>query len=326
MAVEKKLLNLRVRSITYEAEGINSYELVDPAGGELPSFSAGSHIDVHTPGNLVRQYSLCNAPSERHRYVIGVLCDENGTGGSKSMHQNVRAGSLITVSAPRNNFPLSENAKRSLLVAGGIGVTPIMAMMERLDAAGTDFVLHFCTRTPQHMPFGDRLKRLIRDGRAVCHHDGGEPSRGLDIFALLKNYEPGTHLYYCGPQGMMLAAKAASAHWPSGTVHCEYFTPPPQPKPATADELGGTDEFRVKLASSGNIFVVPRNKSIVEVLRENGVDVETSCESGACGTCRTRYVEGEPEHNDFVLSDAEQEQFVMICCARSKAPMLILDM
>ena len=320
-------MELRVRRITNEAEGINTFELVDPDGSDLPAFAAGAHIDVHVPGGFLRQYSLCNDPRERRRYVVGVLDDPAGTGGSRAMHRSVRAGDRITISHPRNNFPVREEAKRHLLLAGGIGVTPMMAMIERLEATGADFTMHYCTRSVAQTAFRDRLAGLAARDRVVNHYDGGDPARGLDIPGLLARHEEGTHLYYCGPTGFMLATREGSAHWPPETVHFEYFAPVPQEKPAAGEAVDpGDAEFQVTLSSTGATYNVPADKSIVDVLRDNGIDVDTSCEAGTCGTCKTHYLEGEPDHNDFVLTDAEQREWVMICCARSRSERIVLDL
>ena len=325
MAVET--MQLRVRQITNEAEGINTFEFVDPDGKDLPKFAAGSHIDVHIPGEFLRQYSLCNDPRERHRYVVGVLNDPNSTGGSRSIHENVRAGDLITISRPRNNFPIIEDAKYHLLVAGGIGVTPMMAMIEQLKTMNADFTMHYCTKSEEQTAFRERLVELAAAGRVVNHYDGGDPSKGLDIAGLLKDRKDGTHLYYCGPTGFMRAAKGGSAHWLSETAHFEYFAPVDIEKPASdpaADLVGG--EFQVTISSTGAAYSIPKDQSIVDVLREYGIDVDTSCEAGTCGTCKTHYLEGEPDHNDFVLTDTEQKEWVMICCARSKSQNIVLDL
>ena len=317
-------MQLLVRSIALEAKGINAYELVDPAGAALPPFTAGSHIDVKLAGNFIRQYSLCNDPRERHRYVIGVLNVVGGRGGSKSMHESVRVGDLLNISAPRNNFSLAQGASRHVLLAGGIGVTPMMAMVETLSARGADFSLLYCSRSPELTAFRDRLKRHAKAGRVVFHHDEGDPARGLDVVAALREHEPGTHLYCCGPGGLMKAVAAATAHWPAGTVHFEFFSTPVAAA-APLRQADRPDIFQVRLASNGAVYTVPPDRSIVEVLRENGVECETSCEAGICGTCRTRYLEGSPEHHDFLLSDEEHEEFVLICCARSQSDMLVLD-
>ena len=329
-----ELLSVRVRSVRYEAEDINSYELEAPDGGELPPFTAGAHIDLHFGDGRIRQYSLANDPTERRRYVVGILRDRAGRGGSVAIFENVHAGRIVTISAPRNHFPLAGAARRHLLLAGGIGVTPMMSMLAQLERDNADFLLHYCTRSPQKTAFRELLSRTGVAGRVRYYHDDGDPRKGLDIAALLRERPDGTHLYYCGPPGFMTAVEAACAHWPKESVHFEYFTPP---TPSVGDAaLGASGKaasagpavpsgFQVRLASTGALYDVPNDKSIVEVLREQGIDVETSCESGLCGTCRTRYLDGEPEHHDYVLDDDERDQYVMICCARSKSPVLVLD-
>jgi vanillate O-demethylase ferredoxin subunit len=216
---------LRIRSITYLAERINGYELVDREGSELPPFEAGAHISVRLGDGLVRDFSLWNDPAERARYCIAVLREPEGR-GSREWHEVVRAGDLVEASLPRNNFPLVAEAERYLLIAGGIGITPIMAMIAELRRRRADFRLHYCTRSPEATAFLDDLAVLAAQGRVMFHYDGGDPTRGLDIAATLRDRPPGTHLYYCGPAGMMAAAAAASSHWPPETVHCEYFVGP----------------------------------------------------------------------------------------------------
>ncbi|MPW22251.1 2Fe-2S iron-sulfur cluster binding domain-containing protein [Paraburkholderia sp. CNPSo 3157] len=323
------MLELRVRSIVNEAIGINAYELVAPGDDLLPAFTAGSHIDVHIPGGFVRQYSLCNDPRERHRYLIGVLNVVDGRGGSAALHAGVRAGDALRVSTPRNNFQLSERARHHLLIAGGIGITPMLAMVETLEARGDSYTLHYCAREPRRAAFLDRLEGQFKRGRAIAHYDRGVPSDGLPVTDLLRKPEPGTHLYYCGPVGLMSAIARASAHWPQGTVHCEYFAAPPAVWPRETGEAAdavATGGFRIKIASSGQLLSVPAEKSIVQVLREAGMSCETSCEAGVCGTCKTRYLEGTPEHCDYVLDDVEKGEYLMPCCSRSKSELLVLDL
>ena len=194
-------MQLRVRSITYLAEAINGYELVDPRGRDLPRFAAGSHIAVRLGGGLLRDYSLCNDPAERRRYCIAVLRERDGE-GSRQLHETVRVGDPVEVSLPRNNFPLAEEAERHLFLAGGIGITPIMAMIAELRRCGGEFLLHYCTRSPEATAFREELDLLAAQGRVRFHHDGGDPRRGLDIAAALREPQPGTHLYYCGPAGL----------------------------------------------------------------------------------------------------------------------------
>jgi ferredoxin-NADP reductase len=214
---------LRIRSITYLATRINSYELVDPAGQDLPRFTAGSHISVRLSEEIVRDFSLWNDPTEHARYCVAVLREGPG---SERLHEKARVGNFVAASRPRNNFPLASKAERHLLIAGGIGITPIMAMITELRRRRAEFHLHYCTRSPEETAFLDYLAVLAAQGRVQFHHDGGDPANGLDIAATLRDCRPGTHLYYCGPAGMMAAAAAASAHWPAGSVHFEFFAGP----------------------------------------------------------------------------------------------------
>ena len=313
---------VRVQAIVWEADAIASFELRDPLGRPLPAFTAGSHIDLHIKPDLVRQYSLCNDPAERHRYVIAALREDHGRGGSRALHEDTRVGDIVTIRGPRNHFPLAADASRHLLLAGGIGVTPMMAMIAQLEACGQRYRLYYCTRSPQKTAFAERLAPLVTADKVVIHHDGGDPARSLDLGALLRDVEPGAHVYYCGPAGFMETARRACAHWPSDTVHFEYFTPPAD---AIASNVGNR-AFKVKLLRSGLELDVPADKTIVDVLRAHDVFIETSCENGVCGTCLTRYAGGEPEHRDFVLDESDRKEFVMVCCARSKTPVLTLDL
>ena len=213
---------LRIRSITYLAARINDYELVDPDGKDLPPFTAGAHISVRLMEGIVRDFSLWNDPAERVRYCIAVLREGHA---ASWLHEEVRVGNLVAVSVPRNNFPLAA-AERHLLIAGGIGITPIMAMIAELRRRRAEFHVHYCTRSPDETAFLDELAMLAALGRLQFHHDGGDPANGLDIAAALRECRPGTHLYCCGPAGMMAATSAASDHWPPGTVHFEFFAGP----------------------------------------------------------------------------------------------------
>lgn len=330
MAVSQDRLRVRVRSITYQGDFINAYEVVDLEGGELPAFTAGAHVDLYFRDGRVRQYSLASDPRERRRYVFAVQREENGRGGSKAIFDMVHVGRELSISAPRNNFPLSPDARHHLFLAGGIGITPIMSMIRHLEATGGRYTLHYSTRTRARTAFQEELSPLEAQGKVRLYHDGGDPTRGLNIAETLKGRADGTHLYYCGPSGYMAAIKAASAHWPARAVHCEYFTAPAGDlagpvADGDADSAIGVG-FQVRINSTGTVYDVPNDKSIATVLRENGIDVPTSCESGLCGTCRTRYLAGTPEHRDHILSEEEKIRDVLICCARSRTPMLVLDL
>jgi len=314
-------MRLRVRSIIHLAEGINGYELVDPGGRDLPRFSAGAHVGVRL-SHFWRDYSLWNDPAERRRYCIAVLREQQGK-GSRYLHDATRVGDLVEVSLPRNHFPLADDAERHLLLAGGIGITPIMAMVAELKRRQADFTLHYCTRSPEHTAFREELDLLAALGRVFFHYDGGNPEQGLDIAALLRERQPGAHLYYCGPSGMMAAAAAASAHWPSGTVHCEYFAGPDAAAPA---RLEADRPFRVRLAKSGGEYAVPPGETILDVLRRAGVETRSSCELGYCGACLTRYVAGEVDHRDPILGEVARRTHLLICCSRAAGDLLELDL
>lgn len=332
LAMGPKRLMVRVQAIRYQGEDLNEYELVDLEGKELPPFTAGSHVDLYFRDGRVRQYSLCNSERERHRYRIVVQRDAAGRGGSKAIFERVHVGRRLVISHPRNNFPLAEG-RRHLLLAGGIGITPLLAMAYSLADRGQAFTLHYCTRTPERTAFLRDLMPLVESGSVVLHHDGGDPSKGLDIRALLAQPQADTHLYYCGPVGFMRAVAAASEHWPKGSVHWEYFTPSrdqaaneSQAASGDASESDIPVGFEVKIASTGQVFEVPNDKTILQVLRDNGFDVPSSCESGLCGTCKTRYLEGTPDHRDYILEDQEKESHVLVCCSRAKTPTLVLDL
>lgn len=319
-----KPIPVRVNCIRQEADGISSFELVRPDAGDLPSFTAGAHISVHMSDDLSRQYSLCNDPAERHRYVVAVLREAGGRGGSKAMHDALKEGQEILVSAPVNHFELAgRGATFHLMLAGGIGVTPMMAMIEELERQEKPYLMHYCTRSPEKTAFLDRLQPRIEAGNVILHHDDGDPSRGLDVKAVLEKYEIGKHLYACGPAGFMEAINASVGAWPPHAVHQEYFTA----REMTEEERAwDAKPFKVKVLSSNQIIDVPAGRSITSVLREFGINIQTDCEEGYCGTCITHYVEGEPVHRDTVLDAGDREDYVMICCARAKSDLLVLDL
>ncbi|MEX1165740.1 MAG: PDR/VanB family oxidoreductase [Hydrogenophaga sp.] len=317
-------LSVRVASKTLEALDIQRFELVDANGGALPAFAAGSHIDVFLPNGLIRQYSLCNSPSETHRYVLGVLRDPASRGGSVAMHGAVKEGDVLQISTPKNHFALAAGAQRSLLLAGGIGVTPILCMAEQLAEQGERFEMHYCTRERERTAFFDRIAESAFASNVTFHFDAGAAAQKLDIPALLTQPEAGCHLYVCGPKGFIHAVldQAKTAGWPDAQVHCEFFA---------GEEVkaqAGDGSFHIKLASSGRLIVVPADTTVVKALTDAGVEVITSCEQGVCGTCLTRVMEGEIDHRDQYLTPEEQaanDQFLP-CCSRAKSAMLVLDL
>ncbi|MEJ7930876.1 PDR/VanB family oxidoreductase [Ramlibacter sp. AN1015] len=313
-------MELTVVSRTPQAEGIDSFELARADGGPLPAFSAGSHIDVHLPGGLVRQYSLCNDQTEQHRYRIAVLRDPASRGGSVAMHERVKPGDRITVSEPRNHFPL-EHAPHTLLLAGGIGITPLLCMAQRLATAGASFELHYCTRSLARTAFRDEVTAFGE--RTRLHLDDGDAAQKLDLPAVLSAQPAGTRLYVCGPAGFIdFVVQAAKARgWPADRIHLEYFGAAPQ-------DTAGDGAFEVRLASTGKTYTIPADKSVTSALHEQGVEILVSCEQGVCGTCLTRVLEGECDHRDLYLTDEEKErndQFTP-CCSRAKSAVLVLDL
>lgn len=317
------LLSVRVARKSIEAEDICSLELVSADGAPLPAFAAGSHIDVQLPGGPTRQYSLCNDPAETHRYLIAVLRDARSRGGSAAVHERVKVGDTLVISAPKNHFALAHDASSHLLLAGGIGVTPLLCMAERLAHAGADFEMHYCTRSPARTAFRQRIAVAPFASRVAFHFDDGEAAQKLDIAALLAAPRAGQHLYVCGPKGFMDAVlgSARAQGWPQAQIHYEFFG-------ADAAPAAGDGGFEVMLASSGRVIKVAPDRSVVQALAEAGVSVATSCEQGVCGTCLTRVIEGEPDHRDLYLTPQEQaanDQFLP-CCSRAKSARLVLDL
>jgi vanillate O-demethylase ferredoxin subunit len=316
------MIEVVVTSRNNEALDICSYELTCAQGGQLPGFSAGAHIDVHLPGGLIRQYSLCNHPNERHRYLIGVLKDAASRGGSQSMHEQVNRGDRLFISEPRNLFPLVAEGRRSLLFAGGIGITPILCMAEQLAHSGADFELHYCARSSERAAFVERLKEASFADRVYLHFDEEADSR-LDAARVLASPGPDVHLYVCGPSGFMqhVLDSAKAQGWSDGQLHREYFAAAPV-------DTAADGSFQVKLGSSGQVFDIPADKTVVQVLESHGVEIALSCEQGICGTCLTRVLEGVPDHRDLFLTEAEQtanDQFTP-CCSRAKTKLLVLDL
>ena len=313
-------VELLVKSSTLEAPRVRSFELVHPEGQALPPVEAGAHIYVYMPNGLTRQYSLLNAPGSTDRYVVAVLKEIEGRGGSHHMHENVGDASKITISGPYNNFPLLD-AERYLLIAGGIGVTPILSMAQQLAADGKDFELHYCARSPEDAAFVDWLKAQSFAERVHFHFDGGDPSKGLDVKALLDSQPVETHLYCCGPAGLMDAVKQGASGWAPERVHFESFS--------GVDAIGeGAAGFEVEIASTGKVLQVPDDKTVIAVLRDAGFDIESVCEEGICGTCIVGVLEGEPEHRDDILTDEEKEsnELMTVCCSRAKSKRLKLDL
>ncbi|WP_342377336.1 PDR/VanB family oxidoreductase [Myxococcus stipitatus] len=319
-------LRVRVARIAGEAEDVLSYELVAEEGGALPSFEPGAHVDVRVPGreSVLRSYSLCNDAEETHRYVIAVQRDARGRGGSRAMHERVREGDVLVVSAPRNDFPLLF-ARSYVLVAGGIGITPLLSMARQLQRTGADYTLYYCARAPERAAFHALLSTAPFADRVRFHFDGGEPEKGLDVSGLLATRKPGTRLYCCGPSGLMKAVRDASARhrWPWEKVHFESFNADGVSAASGKEDM----DFEVAIRSTGQVLSVPRDQSLLNVLRRNGVRVPSDCEAGTCGTCVTRVCEGQPEHRDsFFQQEPAGDGRMLVCVSRARSKRLVLDL
>lgn len=316
-AVDPDALRLLVADKREVARSVYLFELRSLDGDELPAFTPGAHLLVRTPSGLARRYSLCSAAADRERYQIGVKHEASGGGGSTSMVEDLRPGDVLSTSVPVNYFPLDPAADEALLIAGGIGVTPILAMARHLRAEGRPFRIVYCARSAEAAAFADVLMTPEFVDRTTIHYDGGDPARALDLAAHLADRPPGAHLYCCGPRALMQAVRDAARHWPPGTVHFEDF--------GTSAASGSDGPFRVRLARDGAVLDVGADETILGVLRRHGRDVPSSCEAGTCGSCRTALLAGDADHRDFVLDDEERRSAIMICVSRSRSEELVLD-
>ncbi|BDB29973.1 oxidoreductase (plasmid) [Cupriavidus sp. P-10] len=316
--------SLQVSVIAREraASDIVRITLASPDGAQLPEFVAGSHIDVHVDSGLVRQYSLVNHPGERGHYVIGVLLDAKSRGGSKAIHADFQVGRSVRIGAPRCNFPLLTSAKRSILFAGGIGITPILSMARELAALGQAFSLHYCCRGLDKAAFLDEINALNLGNDFHLHLDDGTPDQRFVLADCLPDVDADTHLYICGPEGFInhVVDGAEAAGWATPQVHVERFS-------ANVDVTG--ESFVVVAARSQAEVVVSKEETIVQALARVGVVVPISCEQGVCGTCLTRVIEGSPDHRDMFQTDEEKgaaSQCITPCCSRSLSGRLVLDL
>lgn len=312
-------LRVRVARKWNTAADVAAFEL-ESIAGQLPTFQPGAHIDVHLPGGLIRQYSITNGPGQLDRYRIGVKLEPESRGGSEALHHTVREGDVLAISEPRNNFPLRRNAVRTVLIAGGIGITPLLAMAQTLRHSNLGFELHCFARSRDHLAFGEILERL---GDSVTAHLGLSPDdTAAAIAEILQGRSPSDRVYGCGPAPMLAAVRelAAAADWPEEAVHFEYFSNP--------TEIDDSSSFEIDLARSALTLAVPAGQTVLEVLRDNGVDVASSCEVGACGTCSVGVIEGEPDHQDVYLTESEKQRGdrMMACISRARGPRLILDL
>jgi len=311
-----------VHTLRYEADDIISVELRPVQGTQFPAFEAGSHIDLHLPNGMVRSYSLLNAAGETDRYVVGVLKDRASRGGSRCVHEQLRIGMRLTISAPRNNFRLHEDATHSVLVAGGIGVTPLLCMARRLKALGRSFEVLYFARSRRSAAFMTELQAL---GAPIHWHFDEEAGGPPDLAALLKARpaQTGTHYYACGPAVMLDAFERDCAALGYANAHIERFA-----AVEVAAASDARDSYSVELRRSGKVATVGKGQSLLEAIRACGIEPITSCEEGICGACETRVLDGTPDHRDSVLSPAERSanQVMMICVSGCKSATLALDL
>lgn len=317
---------LIIQSAQDETDRIRRFVLVAaPGGPALVGFDAGAHIAVKLGNGITRQYSLSNAGSASpSHYEIAVLREDAGRGGSLWIHQNWREGDEVEVSDIANHFPLSERGRHSILIAGGIGVTPMISMAWALHEQGRGFDFHYCARSETDVAFSKQLADAPFAEKIHVILDGGDPSKGLDLTALLAEVPEETHLYFCGPGGFMTAIRSAAAHWPVGTVHYEFFGGDPEAELMREDD----ESFDVKIASTGQTFSIPADRSILRVLVEKGISVENLCEEGYCGSCLTGVLSGIPDHRDTVQSEEDKlrNDMMTLCCSRARQWPLVLDL
>ena len=311
-------LTVRVARKWETAEDVMAFQL-EAVSGLLPTAQPGAHLDVHLPTGSTRPYSLTNASGVQAHYVIGVRREPESRGGSAWLHDTLGEGDELTITAPRNNFPLRRDATRTVLVAGGIGITPLLAMAETLHAGRHRFELHHFARSADHVAFSSRLDAL---GPAVTTHLGLSPAgTGAELGRILARYEPSNHLYLCGPRALLDTARsiATNGGWPEAAVHVEHFQNP--------TELDRSTGFEVRLARSALTVAVEPGQTILDVLRANGITVDASCQQGACGTCIVGVLDGEPHHQDVYLTPTEQAagDRIATCVSRAAGARLVLD-
>jgi vanillate O-demethylase ferredoxin subunit len=315
-----------IQSLQDETDRIRRYVLVPSKGeAELEGFEAGAHVAVKLGNGDIRQYSLSNPGSENpSHYEIAVLREDDGRGGSLWIHRNWVVGDTVEITDCANHFPLSAQGEHAILIAGGIGVTPMLSMAWALHEQGRSFEFYYCARSKADAAFHAQLAEVPFSKSVSFVMDGGDPSKGLDLVALLSEVRSGVHLYFCGPGGFMTAIRSAASHWPMGTVHYEFFGSDPEAELTRDDD----ESFDVEIVSSGQTFTIPADRSVLDVLGENGIAVEKLCEEGYCGSCLTGVISGLPDHRDTVQSEEDKlaNDMMTLCCSRAKKGPRVLDL
>lgn len=317
-------LKLKVHDIRCEAKDTLLLELRSEKNDELPAFTAGSHLEFYLKNGLVRHYSLLNDPAERTRYVVAISLDVNSRGGSQFIHQKLKVGDFVSVSTPRNNFPLAE-AEQYCFIAGGIGITPILAMIHWCIAHQKKWRLYYAVRSKQRAAFYENLQAL-NQLKNINFHFNDEHENLLDLREIVLGLDEGEHIYCCGPNPLMLALKDMPEA-PADRLHFEWFSAPKLAEPAL-DAENSIADFRVKLSKSGHEIIVRSEQSILEAIEESGVEVPFSCRAGICRACECKVLKGEPDHLDMILSDSEKQtnQTMLICVSRARSKVLELDL
>jgi vanillate monooxygenase ferredoxin subunit len=320
-----KTIPVHVTSASTAAQGIRLLKLAALDGSPLPRYEPGSHIDLHLAPGVIRQYSLCGPHGDTSSYAVAVKLEPESRGGSRLVHDMLDVGSQLQISAPRNNFPMASDARHSVLVAGGIGITPLISMARALQAEGHSFELLYFCRNSAHAAFRDELESEPFAASSHFFFGLDRDTVGHTLNRVLAARPNGAHLYLCGPRPFMDSVQeiARQTGWPEEAVHLEYFAAGERAADASANA-----RFRVKLARSGVTIDVPADKTIVDSLREQGIEIETSCEQGVCGTCLAVVLEGTPEHHDSFLSATEKDRgdCMAVCISRSQSPLLVLDL
>lgn len=308
------IMKLRVAEARFITDDTLLLRLVHPSRPQLPAWTAGAHVDLVLPDGKVRQYSLCGDPAERGSYTIAVKREEAGRGGSAWIQESLVEGALAHVSAPRNNFALAETASHHLLVAGGIGVTPILAMARSLAAAGASFRVHYCARSAPTAPLLEELRDICGERLSCWFSEDGRRFTPAAIEAPRDE----EHLYACGPLGLIddLTAHALSLGWSPEQIHAEKFQ-------ALRDEDFVPEDFEVELSSTGQRLHVPASSTLLAVLQAHGVPMRTSCETGICGSCICDYSAGDVIHRDAVLQIAERSHRVVPCVSRARGTLTL---
>lgn len=289
---------------------VNEYELASPEGLELPGFEAGAHVEVRVPGIGPRHYSLVRPWSEQGPYVIAVQCEESGRGGSRWLHTHLEAGSVLEIGAPRNNFALRPAKGRRILIAGGIGITPVLAMTQALDATGEAYEVVVCARHPSRLAYAEEVAALVASGRATVIFSDEVGTPLFDFDKQFTQLAAGDQVYCCGPASLMKHVADAVEKHPGAEVFFELFS-------ASQTAVVATGTFTVRCKSNDLVLTVPPGKSMLACLLEAGMDVDHSCLEGYCGTCITRHLDGAPLHLDTCLSQAERSRYVAVCVSRA---------